>query len=156
MDFGIPNNPYYNNLENLFFDFRKLINLTAEEFISESEFTYTVTESDDDDDSNEEKSPLEFSKNIIIENFKKEIQTLRPKELPTIIDLSEWLKHKSGGNFCLMNKFEDLGRVLHFPDKKEMIQSIYYNTNLLKIIKYFNINAYVPTSLNNVKVEDLL
>lgn len=154
MDFGIPNNQNYNNLENLFFNFQKLINLTANEFIQESEFKYTVSDSEDSDES--ETSPLEFSKNTFLENFKNEITSLREKELPAINDLAEWLKHNSGGNFYLMNKFEDLGRVLHFPDKKEMIQCMYYDTNLLKIIKYFNFSTYVPSSLKNVKLEELM
>ena len=156
IDFGIPNNPTYNNLENLFFNFQKLINLTAEEFIQESEFKYTISKDSESDDSDEEKSPLEFSKNTFLENFKKEITSLREKELPALNDLAEWLKHKSGGNFYLINKFEDLGRVLHFPDKKEMIQGMYYDTNLLKIIKYFNFNTYIPSSLKDVKLDSLL
>ena len=156
IDFEIPNNPTYNNLENLFFNFQKLINLTAGEFIQESEFVYTISKDSESDDSDEEKSPLEFSKNTFLENFKKEITSLREKELLALNDLAEWLKHKSGGNFYLMNKFEDLGRVLHFPDKKEMIQGMYYDSNLLKIIKYFNFNTYIPSSLKDVKLDSLL
>jgi hypothetical protein len=163
MNFGIPVHPSYSNLENLFWDLNKIININVNDFIQASEFTYTVTTTSSSGSSgsgssgsSRKSSPMEFSKNPIFENFKTEINTLKGNEVPALTDLSEWLKHKSGGNFYLMNKFEDMGKIVHFPDTNEMIQCIFYDTNLIKIIKYFNIKTYIPTSLKNVTIDEIL
>lgn len=166
MNFGIPVHPSYSNLENLFWDLNKIININVNDFIQASEFTYTVTttsssgssgsSSSGSSGSSSKSSPMEFSKNSIFENFKNEINALRGNEIPALENLAEWLKHKSDGNFYLMNKFEDMGKIIHFPDTNEMIQCIFYDTNLIKIIKYFNIKTYIPTSLKDVTIDEIL
>lgn len=168
MNFGIPVHPSYSNLESLFWDLNKIVNVNVNDFIQASEFTYTVTStsssgssgsgssSSGSSSSSSKSSPIEFSKNSIFENFKNEINALKGNEVPALTDLSEWLKHKSGGNFYLMNKFEDMGKIIHFPDTNEMIQCIFYDTNLIKIIKYFNIQTYIPTSLKDVTIDEVL
>lgn len=156
----------YKKIDSLFFDMKKIKNIDQEEFLSKTKFKTVTTSSagstgessgssssSTGSSAGSSQSETTFLGNQYIDKWKNEIISMQEQEVEKLTEISDWLRNDSDGDFYLKVQFEDLGKITYSPTKEEIMNAMYIDTNLLTIIKYFNINTFIPSSYSEEEIE---